>query len=109
MRYAIENSRPRCVSNWPSPNVDWVTHHPQKQAALGGGSSTSIPRPYPILKLRFQDRHGPLRAAPATTVFYWLFHVSSFYVDTRSWTTTALVLGIFLLPQPIDRWLVPDQ
>jgi hypothetical protein len=42
-------------------------------------------------------------------VFYWLFHVSSFYVDTRSWTTTALVLGIFLLPQPIDRWLVPDQ
>ena len=47
---------------------------------------------------RFQDRHGPLRAALLTTVFFWLFHVSSFYVDTRSWATTALVLGIFLLP-----------
>jgi membrane protease YdiL (CAAX protease family) len=48
---------------------------------------------------RVQDRHGPLRAALLTTVFFWLFHVSSFYVDTRSWVTTALVLGIFLLPQ----------
>jgi hypothetical protein len=48
---------------------------------------------------RFQDRHGPLPAALLTTVFFWLFHVSSFYVDTRSWATTALVLGIFLLPQ----------
>jgi uncharacterized protein len=48
---------------------------------------------------RLQDRHGPLRAALLTTVFFWLFHVSSFYVETRSWATTALVLGIFLLPQ----------
>jgi uncharacterized protein len=31
---------------------------------------------------RFQDRHGPLRAALLTGVFFWLFHVSSFYVDT---------------------------
>jgi uncharacterized protein len=48
---------------------------------------------------RFQDRHGPLRAALLTTVFFWLFHVSSFYVENRSWATTALVLGLFLLPQ----------
>jgi uncharacterized protein len=47
---------------------------------------------------RFQDRHGPLRAALVTTVFFWLFHVPSFYVETRSWATTALALGIFLLP-----------
>ena len=47
---------------------------------------------------RLQDRHGPLRAALLTTVFFWLFHVASFYVDTRSWATTALALGIFLLP-----------
>jgi membrane protease YdiL (CAAX protease family) len=33
---------------------------------------------------RFQDRHGPLRAAVLTTVFFWLFHVPSFYVETRS-------------------------
>ena len=58
---------------------------------------------------RFQDRHGPLRAALLTTVFFWLFHVPSFYVETRSWATTALVLGIFLLPhlgsRLITGWL----
>jgi membrane protease YdiL (CAAX protease family) len=58
---------------------------------------------------RFQDRHGPLRAAIATTVFFWLFHVPSFYVETRSWATTALALGIFLLPhlgsRVITGWL----
>ena len=48
---------------------------------------------------RFQDRHGPLRAALLAGVFFSLFHVPSFYVETRSWATTALVLGIFLLPQ----------
>jgi uncharacterized protein len=57
---------------------------------------------------RFQDRHGPLRAALLTTVFFWLFHVPSFYVETRSWATTAL-LGIFLLPylgsRLITGWL----
>ena len=31
-------------------------------------------------------------------MFFWLFHVPSFYVETRSWATTALLLGIFLLP-----------
>jgi membrane protease YdiL (CAAX protease family) len=58
---------------------------------------------------RFQDRHGPLRAALLTGVFFWLFHVPSFYVETRSWATTALVLGIFLLPhlgsRLITGWL----
>jgi membrane protease YdiL (CAAX protease family) len=39
---------------------------------------------------RLQDRHGPLRAALATTVFFWLYHVPGFYVDTRSWVTTAV-------------------
>jgi uncharacterized protein len=28
---------------------------------------------------RFQDRHGPLRAALLATVFFWLFHVPSTY------------------------------
>jgi uncharacterized protein len=58
---------------------------------------------------RFQDHHGPLRAALLTTVFFWLFHVPSFYVETRSWATTALALGIFLLPylgsRVITGWL----
>jgi hypothetical protein len=39
-----------------------------------------------------------LRAALLSGVFFWLFHVSGFYVETRSWATTALLLGIFLLP-----------
>ena len=55
---------------------------------------------------RLQDRHGPLRAALLTGVFFWLFHVSSFYVDTRSWATTALALGIFLLPHLGSRFIV---
>jgi hypothetical protein len=42
-------------------------------------------------------------------VFFWLFHVPSFYVETRSWATTALVLDIFLLPhlgsRLITGWL----
>ena len=54
---------------------------------------------------RFQDRYGPLRAALLTTVFFWLFHVPSTYVETRSWATTALVLGIFLLPHLGSRFI----
>jgi membrane protease YdiL (CAAX protease family) len=54
---------------------------------------------------RFQDRHGPLRAALLAGVFFWLFHVPSFYVETRSWATTALVLGIFLLPHLGSRFI----
>jgi uncharacterized protein len=58
---------------------------------------------------RFQDHHGPLRAALLTTMFFWLFHVPSFYVETRSWATAALALGIFLLPhlgsRVITGWL----
>ena len=41
--------------------------------------------------------------------FCWLFHVPSFFVETRSWATTALLLGIFLLPylgsRVITGWL----
>jgi uncharacterized protein len=55
---------------------------------------------------RLQDRHGPLRAALATTVFFWLYHVPGFYVDTRSWATTAVVLGFLLLPHLASRFIV---
>jgi hypothetical protein len=34
---------------------------------------------------------------------FWLFHVPSFYVETRSWATTALALAIFLLPHLASR------
>ena len=30
---------------------------------------------------RLQDHHGPLRAALLTTVFFWLYHLPSFYVE----------------------------
>ena len=54
---------------------------------------------------RLQDRHGPLRAALLTTVFFWLFHVPSFYVETRSWVATAAVLGFLLLPHLGSRFI----
>ena len=54
---------------------------------------------------RFQDRHGPPRAALLTTVFL-LFHVPSFYVETRSWMATATVLGLLLLPHLGSRFIV---
>ena len=44
--------------------------------------------------------------ARATTVFFWLFHVPSFYVETRSWASTAVVLGILLLPHLGSRFIV---
>jgi membrane protease YdiL (CAAX protease family) len=57
---------------------------------------------------RFQDRHGPLRAALLTRVSSGC-SVPSFYVETRSWATTALALAIFLLPhlgsRLITGWL----
>jgi uncharacterized protein len=55
---------------------------------------------------RLQDRHGPLRAALLTTVFFWLYHVPSFYVETRSWVATAAVLGFLLLPHLASRLIV---
>jgi uncharacterized protein len=53
-----------------------------------------------------QDRHGPFRAALLTTVFFWLDHVPSFYVETRSWVVTAAVLGFLLLPHLASRFIV---
>jgi CAAX protease family protein len=55
---------------------------------------------------RFQDRHGPLRAALLTTVFFWLYHAPSFYVETRSWVATAIILGFLLLPHLASRFIV---
>jgi uncharacterized protein len=59
-----------------------------------------------FLFARLQDRHGPLGAALLTTVFFWLFHVPSFYVETRSWMATAAVLGFLLLPHMGSRFIV---
>jgi hypothetical protein len=39
-------------------------------------------------------------------VFFWLYHLPSFYVETRSWLATAAVLGIFLLPHLGSRLIV---
>jgi membrane protease YdiL (CAAX protease family) len=55
---------------------------------------------------RLQDRHGPFRAALLTTVFFWLYHWPSFYVETRSWLATAVVLGFLLLPHLASRLIV---
>ena len=39
-------------------------------------------------------------------MFFWLYHLPSFYVETRSWLATAAVLGIFLLPHLGSRLIV---
>ena len=55
---------------------------------------------------RLQDRRGPLQAVLLTTVFFWLYHVPSFYVETRSWVVTAAVLGFLLLPHLASRFII---
>jgi hypothetical protein len=50
------------------------------------------------IRLRTTPRSSqPAPRRPADDTVFWLFHVPSTYVETRSWVTTALVLGIFLL------------
>jgi membrane protease YdiL (CAAX protease family) len=55
---------------------------------------------------RLQDRHGPLRAALITTVFFWLFHLPTFVVDTDSWALAGVLMGFLLLPHLASRFIV---
>lgn len=56
-----------------------------------------------FLFARLQGRHGPLRAALVTAVFFWLFHWPTFVLDTGSWTMAALAMAFLLLPQLASR------
>jgi membrane protease YdiL (CAAX protease family) len=55
---------------------------------------------------RLQDRHGPLRAALITTVFFWLFHLPTFVVETDSWALAGVLMGFLLLPHLASRFIV---
>jgi membrane protease YdiL (CAAX protease family) len=59
-----------------------------------------------FLFARLQDRHGPMRAALVTTVFFWLFHIPGFLLDTRSLVLTAALMGFLLLPHLASRVIV---
>lgn len=59
-----------------------------------------------FLFARLQDRHGPLRAALLTTIFFWLFHLPTFVIDTGSWALGAIVMGVVLLPHLASRVIV---
>ena len=59
-----------------------------------------------FLFARLQDRHGPLRAALVTTVFFWLFHLPTFVIDTGSWALAAITMGVLLLPHFASRVIV---
>ena len=59
-----------------------------------------------FLFARLQDRHGPIRAALLTTVFFWLFHLPTFVVDTGSWAIAGVVMGVILLPHLASRLIV---
>jgi len=37
---------------------------------------------------------------------FWLYHAPSFYVETRSWVATAIILGFLLLPHLASRFIV---
>ena len=55
---------------------------------------------------RLQNRHGPLRAALVTTVFFWLFHLPTFVVETDSWALAGILMGFLLLPHLASRFIV---
>jgi uncharacterized protein len=55
---------------------------------------------------RLQGRHRPLTAALLTTVFFWLFHLPTFVVDTGSWALAAVLMGVLLLPHLASRLIV---
>jgi uncharacterized protein len=55
---------------------------------------------------RLQDRHGPMRAALITTVFFWRFHLPTFVVETGSWVGAAVLMGFLLLPHLASRFVV---
>jgi membrane protease YdiL (CAAX protease family) len=59
-----------------------------------------------FLFARLQDRHGPMRAALATTLFFWLFHIPGFLLETQSFALTAALMGFLLLPQLASRLIV---
>lgn len=59
-----------------------------------------------FLFARLQDRHGPMRAALATTFYFWLFHWPTFLLDTGSWMLTAVLMGFLLLPHLASRLIV---
>lgn len=59
-----------------------------------------------FLFARLQDRHGPLRAALVTTVFFWWFHLPTFVIDTGSWALAAIIMGVVLLPHFASRVIV---
>jgi hypothetical protein len=48
----------------------------------------------------------PAARGASHDVFFWLYHLPSFYVETRSWLAAAAVLGIFLLPHLGSRLIV---
>jgi uncharacterized protein len=59
-----------------------------------------------FLFARLQDRHRPLVAVLFTTVFFWLFHLPTFVVDTGSWALATVFMGVLLLPHLASRIIV---
>jgi uncharacterized protein len=55
---------------------------------------------------RLQNRHGPLRAAMLTGLFFWLHHIPGFVVDTGSWLMAVVITGIAVLPHLASRVVI---
>jgi uncharacterized protein len=59
-----------------------------------------------FLFARLQDRHGQLRAVLLTTIFFWVFHLPTFVIDTGSWALAGVVMAVLLLPHLASRLIV---
>jgi uncharacterized protein len=59
-----------------------------------------------FLFARLQDRHGALRAALLTTLFFWLWHVPAVIRDSTTLAELGAVLALYLVGHLASRFIV---
>jgi membrane protease YdiL (CAAX protease family) len=59
-----------------------------------------------FLFARLQDRHGALRAALLTTLFFWLWHVPGLIRDTTTLAELGGLLALYLVGHLASRFIV---
>jgi membrane protease YdiL (CAAX protease family) len=59
-----------------------------------------------FLFARLQDRHGPLRAALLTALFFWLWHVPGLVRDSRTLAELGALLTLYLVGHLASRLIV---
>jgi uncharacterized protein len=59
-----------------------------------------------FLFARLQDRHGALRAALLTTLFFWLWHVPGLVRDSTTLAELGVLLALYLVGHLASRFIV---